>query len=161
MHKTTRVPPRLLLNPIHFLSLGFGSGLSPLAPGTAGTLAALPLIILMQQLSISLYLAITLMVCFIGIYLCGETAQRLGVHDHGAIVWDEIAGYMLTMFAAPTGWLPLLMGFVLFRLFDIWKPWPIRLLDQNVSGGIGIMLDDILAALYAAVLLHLILYIMR
>lgn len=154
------VPARMLLNPLHFLSLGFGSGLSPFAPGTAGTLVAIPLFILMAPLSPEYYLSIVICLFIAGVYLCGTTAQALGVHDHGAIVWDEIVGYLLTMFLLPADLLMISLGFILFRLFDIWKPWPIRLLDQKVSGGFGIMLDDVVAAIYAAVLLQLILYIM-
>ena len=88
-----------LSNPVHFLALGFGSGLSKKAPGTMGTLAAVPLVWLMSHLSLELYLVITLVSCLVGIYLCGKTAKDVGVHDHGAIVWDEIAGFMITMLA--------------------------------------------------------------
>lgn len=155
----TPVHPRLLLNPVHLLSLGFGSGLAPRAPGTAGTLIAIPIYLLMTGLSAPAYLLLTLFLLYIGVHLCQATAQRLGVHDHPAIVWDEIVGYLLTMVAVPLGWVWIVAGFVLFRLFDIWKPWPIGLLDRRVSGGIGIMLDDLLAALYASMVLQLIIYL--
>lgn len=155
----TPVHPRLLLNPVHLLSLGFGSGLAPRAPGTAGTLIAIPIYLLMTGLSAPVYLLLTLFLLYIGVHLCQATAQRLGVHDHPAIVWDEIVGYLLTMVAVPLGWVWIVAGFVLFRLFDIWKPWPIGLLDRRVSGGIGIMLDDLLAALYASMVLQLIIYL--
>jgi len=92
----------------------------------------------------------------VGIYLCGKTADALGVHDHGGIVWDEIVGYLITMIAVPLDWKWVLVGFILFRIFDIWKPWPIKWVDSKVSGGLGIMLDDVLAGIFAAVGLHLI-----
>ena len=95
-----------------------------------------------------------------GIWLCGRSADRLGVHDHPAIVWDEIVGYLITMLLAPTGWVWILLGFILFRIFDIWKPWPIRWLDKQVRGGAGIMLDDVLAAVFAMIFLQIIAYLL-
>ena len=153
------VSPRLLLNPIHLLSLGFGSGLSPWAPGTFGTLIGIPVYLLMTQLKPVPYLLVTLFLLYIGIHLCQATARRLGVHDHPAIVWDEIVGFLLTMVAVPIGWVWIGLGFILFRLFDIWKPWPIGYFDRHVSGGLGIMLDDLLAAVYASIVLQLIVYL--
>lgn len=155
-----KVPVKMLLNPVHFLSLGFGSGLSPYAPGTAGTLVAIPLFIVMAQLDPGLYLLIVAVLFISGVGLCAYTARTLGVHDHGAIVWDEVVGYLLTMFVVPASFVTIALGFILFRLFDIWKPWPIRVVDSKVAGGFGIMLDDLLAAAYAAILLQLVLYIM-
>ena len=154
----SRVDPRLLKHPIHFLSLGFGSGLAPRAPGTFGTLIAVPVYLLLAGLDPLVYLIISLFLLYIGIHLCQVTADRLGVHDHPAIVWDEIVGYLLTMVAVPFDWLWIVAGFVLFRLFDIWKPWPIGYFDRRVSGGVGIMLDDLLAAVYASIILLLLLY---
>ena len=157
--KRNRVDATLLINPIHFLSLGFGSGLSPYAPGTAGTLAAIPVFWLMASLSLELYLGIVVLLFIVGIYLCQQTTNKLGAHDHSAIVWDEVVGYLLTMIAVPFDWRWVILGFFLFRLFDVWKPWPVRLLDRRVGGGLGIMLDDVGAAVYAALSLHAILYI--
>lgn len=139
----------LFSHPINFLGMGFGSGLSPWAPGTMGTLVAVPIYLLLAQLSLTLYLIITLVVFLVGIGICDITAQNLGVHDHPAIVWDEIAGFLLTMTGAPReiGWL--ILGFALFRLFDVLKPWPIGWLDRNLSGGLGIMLDDMVAGFLA------------
>ena len=136
-------------NPVHFLAFGFGSGLSSKAPGTMGTLAALPVWYLLAQLPLAGYLAGLLLVIAVGPYLCGKTARDLGVHDHGGIVWDEIAGFLLTMLLVPVSVWMALIGFALFRLFDIVKPWPIGWLDRHVHGGTGIMLDDLVAALYA------------
>ncbi|UOG91701.1 MAG: phosphatidylglycerophosphatase A [Candidatus Thiothrix sulfatifontis] len=141
-------------SPVHFLAFGFGSGLSPFAPGTAGTLAAIPLYVLLVQLPLWGYVAVLLVMALVGIWICGESSRRLGVHDHGGIVWDEFAGYLLTMLAAPAGWVWIVVGFCLFRLFDIWKPWPIRLVDRDVPGGFGIMFDDILAGIYAWIALQ-------
>lgn len=144
----------MLRHPVHFLSLGFGSGLFPVAPGTMGTLAAIPVYLLLAKLDLSAYLIITLLMFAVGIYLCGVTSRELGGNDHPAIVWDEIVGYVITMIAVPPkiGWL--FLGFLLFRLFDILKPWPIRVLDRSLKGGIGIMLDDVLAGIFSALILQ-------
>ena len=146
---------QLLRDPVMLLAFGFGSGLSPRAPGTFGTLMAIPFWWLLQELSPGWYLALVILAALVGCYLCGAAAEKLGVHDHGGIVWDEMVGYWLTMFMAPAGWGWALYGFVLFRLFDIAKPQPIRWVDRQVRGGVGIMLDDILAAVYAILLLQL------
>jgi phosphatidylglycerophosphatase A len=150
-----RIPVRRLLHPVDFLALGFGSGLLPYAPGTAGTVAAIPLYLLLQPLATPYYVAAVLLLALAGIAICGQTANRLGVHDHPGIVWDEIVGYLVAMAFAPPGWLWLAVGFVLFRLFDIIKPWPIKWCDRQVSGGLGIMLDDLLAGIFSAVVLQL------
>jgi len=146
-----------LSNPIHFLALGFGSGLIKPAPGTWGTLAAVPVYLLMLfflQLSLSTYLVFLFISFVVGIYLCGKTASDVGVHDHGAIVWDEFVGFWITMTLIPFSWFNLILGFVLFRIFDIIKPWPIKLLDKHVHGGFGIMIDDVLAGVFAWVILY-------
>ncbi|MFT6101461.1 MAG: phosphatidylglycerophosphatase A [Arenicella sp.] len=147
-----------LSNPVHFLALGFGSGLIKPAPGTWGTLAAVPLFLLITSFvstSSYAYLGIILVSFIIGIYLCGKTASDAGVHDHGSIVWDEIVGFFITVALLPVTWQNVVLGFVLFRLFDIFKPWPIKLLDKHVHGGFGIMIDDVLAGVFAWVLLFL------
>lgn len=148
---------QLLRNPVHFLAFGFGSGLSPKAPGTAGTLVALALWPLLAGLPLLAYMAIVVIASVVGFYLCGKTASDLGVHDHPGIVWDEIAGFWLAMTALPLTWYWMLGGFVLFRVFDIWKPWPISWLDRKVEGGIGIMMDDLVAGAFTWVLLYLVL----
>lgn len=145
-----------LTNPFHFLALGFGSGLAPKAPGTFGTLAALPLYWLMMDLSLGWYLTITIVVTVAGFWICERTAKDMDVHDHGAIVWDEVAGMLITMIAAPISLAAVIVGFALFRFFDIVKPWPIKLLDRHVKGGFGIMIDDVLAGIFAAICLQLI-----
>ncbi len=142
-------------NPVHLLAFGLGSGAAPKAPGTFGTLAAVPLYFLLQPLAPWSYLLVVTAMFFIGVWLCDRTSKDLGVHDHGGIVWDEWVGFLLTLWLAPAGPGWLIGGFVLFRIFDIWKPWPIGWLDRRVGGGWGIMLDDIVAGLYGLMLLQL------
>ncbi|MCG8427641.1 MAG: phosphatidylglycerophosphatase A [Chromatiales bacterium] len=142
-------------DPVHLLAFGLGSGAAPKAPGTFGTLAAIPLYLLVSDLSPGFYVLLLALMFVMGIWLCQRTSDDLGVHDHGGIVWDEWVGFLLTMFNAPAGWLWIVIGFLLFRLFDILKPWPINWLDRKVSGGLGIMLDDILAGVYAWIGLQL------
>ena len=149
----------LLKHPIHFLALGFGSGLAPKAPGTIGTLMAIPLYLLMQPLNLEYYLFVVVLVFLTGIYICDKSASMMGEHDHPGIVWDEFAGYFVTMIAVPFEWIWVLLGFALFRLFDILKPQPIKWLDQHVKGGFGIMVDDLLAGVMALGCLHLIIWI--
>jgi phosphatidylglycerophosphatase A len=146
-------------NPVHLLAFGLGSGAVPKAPGTAGTIAAIPLYLLLQPLAPLYYLLLTAVLFLAGIWLCGRTSRDLGVHDHGGIVWDEWVGFLFTLWLAPAGWIWLLAGFVLFRLFDILKPWPIGWLDRRIGGGLGIMLDDLLAGLYGFALLQLGVYL--
>ncbi len=143
-------------SPIHFFAFGFGSGLAPFAPGTFGTLVAVPLYLFMLNFSLSLYLLITVISILIGFWLCGKSSEMLGVHDHSGIVWDEFSGFFITMIAAPQGWQWVVLGFALFRLFDIWKPWPIHIVDKKVQGGVGIMMDDVIAGIYALIVLQLI-----
>ena len=154
------IPLRFLLHPVHFWSLGLGSGLAPKAPGTFGTLLAVLLYLPLQYLHLTTYIIVLLATFFIGIWLCQKTSDALSVHDHPAIVWDEFVGYWLTMLYAPQGWEWILLGFILFRLFDIWKPWPISKLDQTVKGGLGIMLDDVIAGIFGLVILQIIVYLL-
>lgn len=157
MSKNTPVSAAFVLrHPAHFLAFGLGSGLSPRAPGTAGTLAAVPFYILMSHLPLHFYLLMLVVTFGLGIWLCEVTSRNLGVHDHGGIVWDEFVGYWLTMVAAPAGWVWIVAGFALFRVFDILKPFPIGYFDRHVHGGLGIMLDDAIAATFAWLCLQLI-----
>jgi len=153
----------LLKKPIPLLALGFGSGLAPKAPGTFGTLAAIPLYLLFSSVALEWQLLIIVAGFLVGVYLCEVTATYLGVHDHPAIVWDEFVGFWLTMialplFGMPLDWFLLVLGFVLFRFFDIVKPWPIRWVDKKIHGGFGIMFDDVLAGIYAGLLLSIVIY---
>jgi phosphatidylglycerophosphatase A len=146
-----------LSDPVQFLALGFGSGLASKAPGTFGTLAVIPIYWLMVSFLSPLYYGvITLLMAISGVYICAKAADAAGVHDHPAIVWDEFVGFLLTMFMIPVSWQSLVVGFALFRLFDIAKPWPISVADKKLAGGFGIMFDDILAGLAALACMHLI-----
>jgi len=145
-----------LINPLHFLSLGFGSGLIKPAPGTWGTLASLPVWwYFLADLALLPFLLVIVVSFAIGCYLCGYTSKALGAHDHGAIVWDEFVGMWISLILIPKTFLAVLLAFVFFRLFDIVKPFPIKWLDQKVSGGFGIMIDDVLAGIFALVCTHL------
>lgn len=141
-------------SPIHIAAFGFGSGLAPIAPGTFGTLAAIPFYWVLSLFPLWFYLAVILVATVVGIWICGESAKRLGVHDHGGIVWDEFVGFWITMIAAPSGLIWVLLGFIIFRIFDIWKPWPIYIIDDKVQGGLGIMLDDVLAGVYSLIVMQ-------
>ncbi len=142
-------PKSVWRNPVHFAAFGFGSGTVPVAPGTFGTALGVLIYMFLPAMTWPVYGLFLLLSFAVGVWLCGKTAKDIGVHDHGGIVWDEFVGYWITMFLAPPGWLWILIGFVLFRIFDIVKPWPIRWLDKNVSGGFGVMIDDVLAGLMA------------
>jgi len=144
---------QIMTDPALFLAFGFGSGLAKKAPGTCGTLAAIPLYWLMIQAGLPIYSLLTVIATVAGIWICGIAADKLGEHDFGGIVWDEVAGYLITMWLVPFSWQAVLLGFVLFRIFDIIKPWPIKWIDQKVQGGLGIMLDDVLAGVFAGALL--------
>jgi phosphatidylglycerophosphatase A len=165
-----RPPAALVLRtPVHLIAFGMGSGLSPVAPGTAGTIAAIPLWLLLQWLPPPLYIVVTALLFGFGCWACGESARLLGVHDYGGIVFDEVVGLLVTCLPLLPAlhwvhhgyWWWLLAAFCLFRLFDIWKPWPIAWFDRRVVGGFGIMLDDLFAAIYAALVLALGLVLLR
>ena len=136
-----------LKDPVVFIALGFGSGLSPKAPGTAGTLLTVPLVYFLQQQSLLIYSLVTLFVLLTGSWVCGYAAKKLQVHDHSGIVYDEVAGFLITMMFVPTGLYWMLAGFILFRFFDALKPWPISWLDKNLHGGFGIMFEDVVAGI--------------
>jgi phosphatidylglycerophosphatase A len=145
--------PKLMREPVHLIAFGFGSGLSPWAPGTFGTLIAIPIVLFVMQFGLVAHLVFAIFASLFGIYVCGESARRLDVHDHPGIVWDEITGFALTMLTVPADFYWTVAGFTLFRVLDIWKPWPIREADHSLHGGLGIMLDDILAGIFAAAIL--------
>ncbi|QEY58245.1 phosphatidylglycerophosphatase A [Pseudomonas sp. C27(2019)] len=146
--------PKVWSNVWHFLAFGFGTGLAKKAPGTWGTLAGLALMPLLYLLPLWLGLVVIVLASVFGIWLCGRVADDLGVHDHGGIVWDEMVGIWITLILLPNSWQWWLLGFIVFRVLDIFKPWPISWLDRHVSGGLGVMLDDMLAGLIAAALLY-------
>ena len=140
----------VMRHPAHFIAFGFGSGLSPAAPGTVGTLLALPLFWwISPQLPAGQFLLLLVLLFIIGIWACEVTGKALGIHDHGGMVWDEIVAFMLVLFFVPDDLSWQASAFLLFRLFDIYKPQPIRYFDTTLQGGLGVMFDDILAAFYA------------
>ena len=154
MHRVDKKLVRQVLrDPVHLFAFGLGTGLSPVAPGTVGSLLGVALAWLTLDLSLLAQAAIAVSLFAAGVWLCGESARRLGIHDHGGIVWDEIVGMYLVLLVTPFALFPWILAFVLFRAFDIVKPWPIRDLDHRIKGGAGIMLDDLVAALYAALTL--------
>ena len=146
----------LFRHPAHFFAFGFGSGLAPVAPGTAGSLAAIPLYFLLAALlPMPWLLALVALLFAIGVWFCEVTGKALGVADHGGIVWDEMVAMWLVLAFTPRAWAWIAAAFLLFRLFDVWKPQPIRTLDARVPGGFGVMLDDLLAAAYALAVLKM------
>lgn len=146
-------------DPVNWLALGFGSGLARRAPGTFGTLAALPLLPLFSWMVLSWSGLVLLATALAGIFICGHAARSMKLDDPGCVVWDEMVGLWLTLFALPLDPVSIVGGFLLFRLFDIVKPWPISWCDRNIKGGAGIMVDDLVAGLLAALVLRAILWL--
>lgn len=145
-----------------FCGVGFGSGLAPKAPGTFGSAFALLFVPIWLAIGFSNTILAIIIMSLVGIWICGRTANLMGVHDDGRIVWDEFAGQSITflplLYLNEMSWTWALVGFALFRLFDVWKPWPIRVIDRQIDGGFGIMLDDIIAGLWAALCILLYFY---
>lgn len=158
MSKNPPIALQFLFHPVHFLALGLGSGMPRIAPGTWGTLMALVLFVLAHWQLGGFHwiwlISVVIIGSILGVYLCGKTARDLGVHDHSGIVWDEFVGLWLCLVGIPFSWPWLLAAFVLFRIFDILKPFPIKWADRQVEGGLGIMLDDLLAGAYVLAILH-------
>ena len=142
-------------NPIHFIASGFGAGSMPIAPGTFGTAMAIPLVLILAKFPLWIYLIASCLYILIAIWACDKTAKDWGVADPGPTASDEVAGFLVTMCAIKPTFMALLIGFVLFRILDIWKPFPIRWFDRNIHGGLGIVLDDVVAGVFSAVILHL------
>lgn len=141
-------------NPLYFIAFGFGTGLLPKAPGTWGTLAGIVVYLIIAPLPLSYYLVLTVAAFILGVWVSEKVCQELGTHDYGGVVWDEVVGYLLTMINAPAGIGWIICGFILFRIFDIWKPEPIRYIDRHIKGGVGVMFDDALAAIPAWLILQ-------
>lgn len=159
--KYQALPKKSLLNPINFIATGFGIGMVPFAPGTFGTVLAIPIYIAFwRQASLVTYAVTLIIAIFFSMLICERASKNLGVSDHPSIVIDEMVGFWLTMFSVPANILTILLGFILFRIFDITKPWPIRWFDRNVKGGVGIVLDDLIAGLFSLILLKLFVYVM-
>lgn len=153
--KYTKVPHKIWRNPLYFIAFGFGSGAIPFAPGTFGTLIAIPFYLLIRPINIYFYLALVLIFIMISSIICDRVSREMKVHDHPGINIDEFVGFFVTMIYAPSSWIWIIIGFILFRVFDILKPWPIRWLDENIKGGFGIVFDDVIAGIYASLILQL------
>jgi len=160
----------LLSTPAGWLACGFGSGLTPVAQGTFGSLAALLPWLLLRSLSMPLYLSVLVVGFVVGVWACDVAGRALGVDDHRSLVWDEFIGQWIALVPLlipallpirPSIWWLLLAGFALFRLFDVWKPWPIRWMDRHLKGGMGVMVDDVAAGIFAAIVLALAMYSSR
>lgn len=149
------ISPRAVIASVaNFLALGGGTGLAPIAPGTFGTLIGIPVFLVMPK-NIWIYLAVLCVLFAVGVWCCQSAADYLQVHDHPGIVWDEVVGYLVTMIAVPKSLIWIVVGFIVFRFFDILKPWPISYIDREMHGGLGIMLDDVVAALFAAITMQI------
>ena len=152
----------LMTHPAGWIATAMGAGLSPKAPGTAGSLVALlPWWFLLRGMPIAWYGVVLVAGFVLGVWACDVCERRLATHDQGALVWDEVIGMWLTLLLAPAGWAWMLIGFAMFRLFDIWKPWPVRVADRRVGGGFGVMLDDVVAAVYALIALQMLAWLWR
>ncbi len=149
------VPKEFYTNPLYFIAFGFGAGFAPFAPGTFGTLFAIPFYLLLRQLSLPYYLLVVLIIIGLTSWMCDYISRKTHTHDHPGMCIDEFVGYFVTMINAPHGVFWILLGFALFRLFDIWKPWPIRYLDKHVHGGFGMIIDDVVAGIFAMIIIQL------
>jgi phosphatidylglycerophosphatase A len=146
----------LLSHPYHFIALGFGAGLAPVAPGTFGTLLALPIFWVLSPRLNPAGLLIALGFMYVGgIWVCDRTGRDLGVRDHKAIVWDEVVAFLLVLFFTPPALVWQALAFVLFRLLDILKPGPIHYVETQFRGGFGVMIDDLMAAFFTLICLAL------
>ena len=152
-------PDSIWQKPSHFIAFGFGSGAAPFAPGTFGTLIAVPFYLAICHLPILLYISLVTIITIASMWLCEHVSQEINVHDHQGMCLDEVVGYLITMIGAPQGLIWIVLGFIFFRVFDIWKPWPINYIDTHVSGGFGMILDDAFAGFYSIIMLKLLSWI--
>lgn len=158
-YKQLPIPDTVWEKPTHFIAFGFGSGTFPFAPGTFGTLMAIPFYLAMQPLSSINYLILLIIITIGSMWLCDKVSKEIHIHDHPGMCLDEIVGYLVTMFTAPHGLMWIILGFILFRIFDIFKPWPIRFIDEKVKGGFGVILDDVMAGIYSLIVLRILSWI--
>lgn len=149
------VPEKIWQDPRYFIAFGLGSGAMPVAPGTFGTLMAIPFYLLLQPLPWYAYLIFVIIFIILSAWLSDYVSRAIKVHDHPGMNIDEFAGFFVTMINAPLGFEWILLGFLLFRIFDIWKPWPIRYLDENVHGGFGMLLDDVVAGIFSMIIIQI------
>lgn len=153
------IPPTVWTNPYHFIAFGFGAGTLPKAPGTFGTLVAIPFYLVMQHLSHLSYLALLIVIILASMWLCEKVSREIHIHDHQGMCIDEVVGYLVTMFAAPHGIKWIIIGFILFRLFDIVKPQPIKYIDEKFTGGVGMISDDVMAGIYSMIIIQILAWI--
>jgi phosphatidylglycerophosphatase A len=147
---------RLLASPAGWIACGLGSGLAPVAQGTFGSLAAILPWLALRHLGVAPYMLVLVLAFALGVWACEVAGRALGVDDHRSLVWDEFVGQwlaLLPLLLVPAPWWMVAAGFALFRLFDVWKPWPIGWLDRHLKGGLGVMVDDVVAGAYAAIVL--------
>lgn len=155
-HHIPPVPRAVWRNPFYFIAFGFGTGAIPFAPGTFGTLMAIPFYLVLKLLPLSAYIIFTIAFAAFASWLSDSISRDTNTHDHPGMNIDEFVGFFVTMIAAPDGWQWVVIGFILFRLFDIWKPWPISYADKHIQGGFGMIFDDVLAGIYALIVLQVI-----
>lgn len=155
------VPPSVWKNPLHFIAFGFGVGAIPFAPGTFGTLIAIPFYLVLQLFSWKIYIIVLIIATIASIWICDRVSKEMNVDDHQGMCLDEVIGFLWTMVAVPYQWRWLVLGFILFRIFDIWKPGPLRYVDNHIHGGFGMILDDVLAGLMSCGILHTLMHLMR
>ncbi len=153
------IPASVWQKPSHFIAFGFGSGALPFAPGTFGTLVAIPFYLAIRSLPLALYIGLVILIMIGSMWLCEKVSREINVDDHQGMCLDEIVGYLVTMTAAPHGLIWIVMGFIFFRIFDIWKPWPVNYIDQHIHGGFGMILDDVMAGIYSILILKLLSWI--
>lgn len=157
--RTPPVPDIVWQDPLYFIAFGLGSGAMPFAPGTFGTIMAIPFYLLVRPLPLVVYVIFTIVFALFSMWICERVSREIHVHDHPGMCIDEFAGFFVTMIGAPSGWQWVLLGFLLFRFFDIAKPWPIRYLDEKIPGGVGMVLDDIVAGLFSMLIIQLVYFI--
>lgn len=153
LNKKNKIPKSIWKNPIELIACGFGIGAIPWMPGTFGTILGIIFYIFLSRFSLLTYIIIAIFLFIFGVIICDITNRRFGTFDHPAAVWDEIVGFLFVMIGIPKVWYYIFIGFILFRIFDVWKPWPISWLEKNIIGGLGVMIDDIVAALYSWIIL--------
>ncbi len=154
------IPEAVWQNPLYFVAFGLGSGAMPFAPGTFGTLMAIPFYLLVQSLPLLAYVIFVIVFIVVSSWISDRVSRDIHIHDHPGMCIDEFAGFFVTMIHAPHGFPWLVLGFLLFRLFDIWKPWPIHVIDEKVHGGFGMVLDDIVAGLFAMVIIQFVTFVL-
>jgi phosphatidylglycerophosphatase A len=153
------IPPTVWQKPSHFIAFGFGSGTIPIAPGTFGTLTAVPFYLALRTFPTSVYVMCVIVIMLGSMWLCQRVSDEINVADHQGMCLDEFVGFFVAMIGAPHGFFWIALGFILFRIFDIWKPWPIDYVDSHMHGGIGMILDDVCAGIYSLIIMKILTWI--